>query len=117
MTTTVQPSAPPVALAPAARPRSWGRIAIVVGAILLLIAGTYAFAWYRASSLAQGYLCDADASYNAGKYLEALVGYDEFDPARNAYITRGGYMQVEKIWADPYSWPRPAGVDRAQARI
>lgn len=116
MTTTVQPTAPP-ALAAAARPRSWRRIALAAAAVLLLIAGTYAIAWYRASSLAQGYLSDADASYDAGKYLEALVGYDEFDAARNAYVTHGGYMQVEKIWADPYSWPRPAGVDRARARI
>src|SRR5205085_5119747 len=97
--------------------RPWRRAAIVVGVVLLLIAVTYAFAWYRASSLAQSYLRDADASYAAGKYLEALVGYEEFDPARNAYVTRGGYMQVEKIWADPYSWPRPAGVERAQTRI
>lgn len=117
MATTLQPSATPIAVAPVARQRSWGRIAIVVGVILLLVAGTYAFAWYRASSLAQGYLSDADASYNAGKYLEALVGYEEFDTARNSYVTHGGYMQVEKIWADPYSWPRPAGVERAQARI
>ena len=117
MTTTVQPSAPPAVLAPMARPRSWGRIAIVVGVALLLIAGTYAFAWYSASSLSQGYLSDADTSYDAGKYLEALVGYDEFDSARNAYVTHGGYMQVEKIWADPYSWPRSEGAARAQARI
>jgi hypothetical protein len=117
MTTTLQPSAAPVAATPAARPRSWRRVAIVAGLLLLLIAGTYAFAWYRAASLAQSYLGDADASYSAGKYLEALVGYEEFDTARNAYITHGGYMQVEKIWADPYSWPQPAGVERAQARI
>jgi hypothetical protein len=117
MTTTLQPSVPAAAVAPAPRRRSWLRIAIAVGIVALLIAATYAYAWYRASSLAQGYLRDADASYNAGKYLEALVGYEEFDPARNAYITHGGYMQVEKIWADPYSWPRPAGVVRAQTRI
>jgi hypothetical protein len=117
MTTTLQPSVPAAAVAPAPRRRSWLRIATVVGIVALLIAATYAYAWYRASSLAQGYLRDADASYNAGKYLEALVGYEEFDPARNAYITHGGYMQVEKIWADPYSWPRPAGVVRAQTRI
>lgn len=117
MTTTAQTAGVPVAAAPAARPRGWLRLALVVGVVIALFAGTYAIAWYRASSLARGYLNDADASYNAGKYLEALVGYDEFDPQRNAYITRGGYMQVEKIWADPYSWPRPAGVERAQARI
>lgn len=117
MTTTLQPSAPAAVVAPTPRRRSWRRIAIVVGIVLLLVAATYAYAWYRASSLAQGYLRDADASYDAGKYLEALVGYEEFDTARNAYVTHGGYMQVEKIWADPYSWPRPAGVERAQARI
>ncbi len=117
MTTTLQPSAPAAVVAPTPRRRSWLRVAIVVGIVLLLVAGTYAIAWYRASSLALGYLRDADASYDAGKYLEALVGYEEFDTARNAYVTHGGYMQVEKIWADPYSWPRPAGVERAQTRI
>jgi len=116
MTATLQPSAP-AAVAPAPRQGWWRRNAIVAGVVLLLIAATYAIAWYHASSLAQGYLRDADASYAAGKYLEALVGYEEFDPARNVYVTHGGYMQVEKIWADPYSWPRPAGVERAQARI
>lgn len=118
MTTTL-PSATPNVVAPAApaRSRAWLRWSLLIGALVVLIAATYAFAWYRASSLARGYLSDADASYDAGKYLEALVGYDEFDAARNAYVTHGGYMQVEKIWADPYSWPRPAGVDRAQARI
>src|SRR5690242_20534664 len=114
MTTTLQPSISAAAVAPTPRRRSWLRIAIVAGIVLLLIVVTYAFAWYRAASLAQSYLSDADASYSAGKYLEALVGYEEFDPARNAYVTHGGYMQVEKIWADPYSWPRPAGVERAQ---
>jgi tetratricopeptide (TPR) repeat protein len=117
MTTTLQPSAPAATVAPTPRRQSWRWIAIVVGIVLLLIAVTYAFAWYRASSLTQSYLRDADASYDSGKYLEALVGYEEFDPARNAYVTHGGYMQVEKIWADPYSWPRPAGVERAQTRI
>jgi hypothetical protein len=117
MTTTLQPAAAPVAAAPVARRRPWRRLAIIAGIVLLLVAGTYAIAWYRASSLSLGYVRDADASYDGGKYLEALVGYEEFDTARNAYVTHGGYMQVEKIWADPYSWPRPDGVDRAEARI
>jgi len=85
--------------------------------VIVLVGATYLLAWYEASSLARTYLGDADASYDAGKYLDALVGYEEFDPARNAYVAHGGYLQVERIWADEYAWPRPAGVERAQARI
>jgi hypothetical protein len=105
MTTSIQPIAAPAV--PAARPAILRRALLIVGVVAALVAITYALAWYRASSLAQGYLRDADASYDAGKYLNALVGYEDFDQARNTYVTHGGYLQVEKIWADSYAWPRP----------
>lgn len=93
------------------------RTLLIVGVLVALIAGTYALAWYRASSLASTYLTDADTSYDAGKYLEALVGYEDFDPARDAYVTHGGYLHVERIWKDPNANPKPPGVERAIARI
>lgn len=103
-------------------PRSGGarllrRILLGLGIVLLLFGGTFALAWYRANALATTFLADADRSYDQGKYIEALTGYEEFDQATNTYKTRGGYMKVAKIWADPNAWPRPAGLDRANARI
>lgn len=85
--------------------------------VIVLFIGTYAIAWYRASRLTTTFMADADASYAAGKYIEALTGYEEFDPATNQYITRGGYMKATRIWADQNAWPRPASIDAAQARI
>jgi hypothetical protein len=90
---------------------------IILGVILLLLVGSYAFAWYNAFSLSSDYLRDADSTYQSGKYLDALVGSENFDTVTNKYVTKGGYLQVEKIWKDPYAWPIPGGVDRAEARI
>lgn len=95
----------------------WRRNLIILGVILLLLVGSYVFAWYNAASLSSDYLRDADSTYQGGKYLEALVGSESFDPSINKYVTKGGYLQVEKIWKDPYAWPIPGGVDRAKARI
>jgi tetratricopeptide (TPR) repeat protein len=93
------------------------RIALGLLVVILLFAGTYTAAWYQASRLATTFLADADASYAAGNYIEALTGYEEFDPATNKYITRGGYMKTTRIWADANAWPRPTNIDAAQARI
>jgi tetratricopeptide (TPR) repeat protein len=78
---------------------------------------TYVLAWHRANSLSTQYLQDANASYQAGNYLEALMGYEKFDPEQNKYVVRGGYIQVEKIWASPYAWPKPANVAHAGTSI
>jgi tetratricopeptide (TPR) repeat protein len=85
--------------------------------VVILFATTYAIAWFRAARLTTTFMNDADASYAAGKYIEALTGYEEFDPATNRYVTRGGYMKVARIWADSNARPRPESVARAQARI
>src|ERR1041385_5026775 len=103
MATSVQTATPPAtqaAAAPRAARRGWLRFPIIIGVILLLIAATYAYAWFDAARLTNQYLSDADTSYAAGKYLDALVGYEQFDQATNKYVTRGGYMQVQKIWSD-----------------
>lgn len=84
--------------------------------IVLIFAGTYALAWYNANQLTTRFVRDADASYAAGKYLDALVGYQKFDQQQNRYINYGGYLSVEKIWSNLYSWPQPAAVARAKAR-
>jgi hypothetical protein len=105
--------------APAAAARTHrGRTALIaVFAVALLFVLTYAFAWTQANRLSTGYLADADQLYAQGDYLKALVGYQDFDPNTNRYVTHGGYMQVERIWINRYAWPAPAGVQRARQRI
>ena len=44
------------------------------------------------------------------------MGYQDFNPASNTYVTHGGYLQVERIWNGRYAWPVPAGVQRAPER-
>lgn len=116
MTTTIQAPPVPAAAALTQRTSNWRRTALVIAIILVAIAATYAFAWYNAKNLSAQYLSDADTSYQAGKYLDALVGSESFDQARNSYVTKGGYLQVEKIWSDAYSWPQPADYEKAKAR-
>lgn len=95
----------------------WRRLLLVVLGVLILFAATYALAWWDASRLANRYMVDADASYTAGNYLEALTGYQEFDEASNEYVQKGGYMQVERIWQDRHAWPIAATYAQAKRRI
>jgi tetratricopeptide (TPR) repeat protein len=92
---------------------------VLIGLALVaaLFVSTYAIAWFRAARLTTTFMADADASYEAGNYIEALTGYEEFDQASNSYVTYGGYMKALNIWASPTAWPIPAGVERARARI
>lgn len=114
-TPEVLPQTPVPAAAPGARRRS----PLLIGAlvVLLLFTITYLVAWLRARSLTQEYLGYAGQRYQQGKYLEALVGYQEFDEQRQRYISRGGYFQVQRIWANRYAWPKPPGVTAADERI
>lgn len=109
-------AAPPEPAAAEVRRRP-GRLWLAALGVILLFAAMYAFAWFQANRLSTRFAADADASYAAGNYLDALVGSEEFDQARNAYVTRGGYVQVERIWSDRYSWPRPAQEVRARERV
>lgn len=123
MTTSLQrpageaaPSAPAGAeQVTAARRFPWRALWIVLIVIALFVV-TYGVAWYNADQLASRFVEEAEASFAAGDYLDALVGYQEFDEAENRYVTRGGYMAIERMWSAPYSWPQPAAVQRAQAR-
>jgi tetratricopeptide (TPR) repeat protein len=66
--------------------------------------------------LATRFFQDAEASYKAGNFLDALVGYQKFDNPTNKYINYGGYLNVEKIWSSYYSWPLPSYAVQAMAR-
>src|SRR5689334_21520610 len=72
----------------------WVWIPLVV---LLIFIGAYALAWTNAKQLTERFVRDADASYNAGKFTDALVGYQQFDQQTNQYVNYGGYLAVEKI--------------------
>jgi len=93
--------------------KSFLLVLLILTAIFLI---TYVFAWYNANQLATRFFQDSGASFNAGDYLKALVGYQKFDNKTNKYTNYGGYLNVEKIWSSNYSWPQPAYVQQAVKR-
>lgn len=93
------------------------RLMLLAVAAPIVFLATYVLAWWDAYRLSSTYLQDADASYQQGRYLDALLGYEEFDRAAGEYVHRGGYVQVEGIWKGDYVFPVPDMVDRARARI
>lgn len=109
-----QPAPQGAVVAPGWTPR---RTLVILGAVVVLYVSTYALAWFSAYRLSLTYLSDANASFEAGNYLDALVGHKEFDRATNRYISYGGYMQIERIWADPYAQPAPPEIVQARGRI
>lgn len=93
------------------------RAILVFIALVVVLVLSYALAWFSAYRLSQGYLQDAGDSYDRGDYLDALVGYKEFDQEQQRYVDRGGYMEVERIWADRYALPVPPNIVEARQRI
>ncbi len=83
-----------------ARPQEGRAVLIGLALVAALFVATYAIAWFQAARLTTDFMADADASYAAGNYVEALTGYEEFDQAANRYVTYGGYMKALNIWAD-----------------
>lgn len=125
MTTSIQtPILTPIrpageaAETPAAAARARFGKNFLLGLLILvtLFLVTYALAWYNANQLATRFFQDSEASYNAGDYLKSLVGYQTFDNKTNKYINYGGYLNVEKIWSNYYSWPQPPYVQQAVKR-
>jgi tetratricopeptide (TPR) repeat protein len=90
---------------------------IVVLIVIGVFAATYIAGWIQSYQLAERYFHDAESAYAEGKYLDALTGYEEFDPEQDKYIQRGGYQHVERIWSHPNAWPRPEVYEQARARI
>jgi tetratricopeptide (TPR) repeat protein len=91
-------------------------IYIAGGAAILFIVA-YCLAWLSAYNLTRDFMLDAEETLARGDYLNALMGYDEFDEEREQNVFRGGYAQVVNIWASEYAAPVPAEVERARARI
>lgn len=96
----------------------WGRKpAIVVLAVVVLFAGNYACAWFNSYNLSRTYYRQAEVSYRAGRYIEALMGYKDYDEARGRRVFVGGYAQVVNIWEHPWALPRPAVYEEARAKV
>jgi tetratricopeptide (TPR) repeat protein len=93
------------------------RAMILIVGLIMVLPLTYGLAWWDAYRLTVTYLEDADTSYGEARYLDALLGYEEFDAAAHDYVERGGYIQVRRIWENAYAWPAPAQVRRAEKRI
>lgn len=100
--------------ATAKRPRRYG---LYLALAFLLVVLTYVLAWNRANNLTSRFLAEAQASYQQGRYLEALVGYESFDQRRNRHVYHGGYIQIEAIWDDTYAWPRYKGLKEVHSKI
>jgi tetratricopeptide (TPR) repeat protein len=108
-TTMAEPEQPPSRL---------GRnLLIALAVVVALFAGTFALAWWDGARLSASYMVDADRAYEAGEFLTALTGAEEFDATTNKYVTRGGYLLALRVWDHPFAWPRPAAVARAEQRI
>jgi tetratricopeptide (TPR) repeat protein len=90
---------------------------IFVSVVVGLFTVNYLVAWFQSQHLSNQYFQDAESAYSRGEFLEALTGYEEYDEQQGEYIQRGGYQQVERIWAHPYAWPRPVAYMRARERI
>jgi tetratricopeptide (TPR) repeat protein len=97
--------------------RGRSRAAILLGAAVILFLATYVLAWWDALRLTSSYIDDANRSYQEGRYLDALVGYETFDQEKREYVPRGGYLQIDRIWSNRYALPAPDEVRQAQDRI
>jgi tetratricopeptide (TPR) repeat protein len=128
MTVSVGPpttSTPGVAGQPSGTPPPQGvqsranrfRGPLILLIVALLFAGTYLLAWFNANRLATRFIADADASYAAGDYLKALSGGEYYDADEAQYVTEGGYIQVERIFAHAYAWPKGGQQSLARERI
>jgi hypothetical protein len=114
-------SLPPIPAQPAALRRSrwgnWWRALLILFIIAAVFGLTYFFAWLDARGLTDQFITDADASYEQGNYLEALVGYREFDDELGENVVHGGYGDVVRIWSHSQARPVPAEVETARERI
>lgn len=93
--------------------RQW----FIAGALVVIIFMTYILAWWDAYHLSSGYIKDADASFEDGRYLDALSGYEQYDNDKGDYVQHGGYIHVQRIWSNDYARPVPDLVQHADARI
>jgi tetratricopeptide (TPR) repeat protein len=98
------------------RLKQW-RFPLIALAVTAVFIATYALAWWDAQRLTTTYTADANASFEAGNYLEALTGYEEFDEESNEFVHYGGYGDVARIWQGRYARPVPASVSDAKVRI
>jgi tetratricopeptide (TPR) repeat protein len=110
----IQSSTPVPAAAARAR---WWRIPLILLIVVIIFVGTYFLAWWDALRLTNAYVADANASFEAGNYLDALAGYEVFDEDTNEFVRRGGFSDVQRIWRHRFAQPTPGVAAEADARI
>lgn len=95
----------------------WRRIILVPLILVIIFSATYALAWFDANRLTARFIEDANASFEQGDYLEALMGSREYDPELDENVVHGGYSDVVRIWNHRRARPVPDEVELARTRI
>ena len=93
------------------------RLIWIVLAVVALFIFAYLLAWVNSSRLANEFYSSAEASYQEGRYLDALIGYDEIDPITNTRTAHGGYYQVTRLWGNKGALPKPANYTHSVSQI
>jgi hypothetical protein len=118
MAATLPPPVPadPTVVARGRIAGGWWRIPLVLLIVVVIFGMTYLLAWLDARNLTTDFMAHASASYEEGSYLEALVGYREYDPELQQNVVYGGYADVVRIWRHQQARPVPDEVGPAQRR-
>jgi len=89
-------------------------IALIVLAIFF--AG-YTAAWMQTNSFAIENYKKAEEMLKAGKYIQALNGYQEFDPKLQKYVTYVGFSQISTMFEDSTIFGVPSVVYQAKKEV
>jgi tetratricopeptide (TPR) repeat protein len=119
MAATLPPPVPaePTVVARGRIAGGWWRIPLVLMILVVIFGVTYLLAWFDARNLTTDFMAHANASYEEGNYLEALVGSREYDPELQQNVVYGGYADVVRIWRHEQARPVPDEVALARERI
>lgn len=91
-------------------------LAIVTIVFAIFLAG-YLAAWQQVNSFAIESFKHSEDMEKAGKYVNALNGYQIFDEKLQKYVTWVGYVQISKMFEGFFVFSRPAIVQKAKKKI
>ncbi|HEU24990.1 MAG: hypothetical protein C0176_07060 [Mesoaciditoga sp.] len=89
-------------------------IALIV--FVIFFAG-YVAAWIQTRDFAVENYQKAEEALKAGKYLDALNGYQIFDPKLQKYVTYVGFTQISTMFEDNSIFGIPPVVERARKEV
>ncbi len=89
-------------------------VAIIV--LLIFFAG-YVAAWIETENFARENFGKAQEMLKEGKYLQALNGYQEFDPKAQKYVTYVGFSQISVMFKDSPIFGVPKIVDQSKQEV